>query len=56
MEGLEVIKIPKLARLAYAFTASEPLVTVEPETVVEIVIVATEQKDRADCSTGPALA
>ena len=56
MEGFKVIEVPKLARLAYAFATSEPLVTVETEAVVEIVVVATEQKNRADCSTCPALA
>jgi hypothetical protein len=47
MKGFEVIEVPKLARLAYTFAACKPLVTVEPQTVVEIVIVATEKKDCA---------
>lgn len=48
IEGLKVVKVAQLTRLADSFAAGEPLVAKEPQAVIDVVEVAHEEQYGAD--------
>ena len=55
IEGLKVVQVAQLARLADSFAAGEPLVTKEPQAVIHVVKVAHEEQYGTDCRPCAAL-
>lgn len=43
VERFKVVQIPQLFRLTHTLAACEPLVAIEAETVVQVVVIATEE-------------
>jgi hypothetical protein len=56
VESFEVVQIAQLARLADSFAASEPLMTVKSQAVIQVVVKAREKQNRANGGACAALA
>ena len=56
VERFEVVEIAQLAGLTHAFTTGESLMSVELETIVNVVKVADVQQKRGDCCACTTLA